>query len=194
MKVKMRNYRTFHTTSSVFYNYMQKKYGNGWNYGEATTLFEKLLEKLEKMLDFVYNNTTNKIPEGLLGKRVKVRIDPWDTFDMQENLAHIILPMLKQLKKTHHGAPKVDLKDVPEELLPPEGFTQENPWEPDENYYKRWEWVLDEMIYAFDAVLKEDDNSFTSELYQNDTLMELHYKRQKRGFELFGKYYQALWD
>jgi hypothetical protein len=45
-----------------------------------------------------------------------VKIDRWDTWSMDSTLADIILPMLKQLKKTNHGAPYVDDEDVPYEL------------------------------------------------------------------------------
>ena len=51
-------------------------------------------------------------------QKVSIRIDPWDTWSMDTTLAHIVLPMLKQLKATKHGAPQVDVEDVPEELRP----------------------------------------------------------------------------
>ena len=34
-----------------------------------------------------------------------VKIDRWDTWSMDHTLADIILPMLRQLKKSAHGAP-----------------------------------------------------------------------------------------
>lgn len=197
MKVKIRNYRTFHTSSHVYYNYMNKRYSGSWDYHNPNNLFEAFLEKLENMLDWVYKHTINKLPDSLFGKRVKVRIDPWDTYSMDTTLAYIILPMLIQMKETKHGAPIVDLKDVPEELHPPEGFVPENPWEYDENYFKRWDWVLTEMIYAFEATVKEGDDDYSSVAYwdkEGQEAEELHYKRQKQGFELFGKYYRSLWD
>ena len=47
---------------------------------------------------------------------IQVQIDPWDTWSMDHTLAHIILPMLKQLRNTKHGSPNVDNTDVPEYL------------------------------------------------------------------------------
>ena len=47
---------------------------------------------------------------------VEVHIDRWDTWSMDYTLAHIVLPMLRQLKETKHGSPEVDDADVPEEL------------------------------------------------------------------------------
>ena len=43
-----------------------------------------------------------------------VKIDRWDTWSMDHTLAHIILPMLKQLDKEKHGAPYTNDEDVPE--------------------------------------------------------------------------------
>jgi len=42
-------------------------------------------------------------------KRVEtILLDPYDTWNMDHTLALIIVPMLKQLKATKHGAPCVD--------------------------------------------------------------------------------------
>jgi len=49
---------------------------------------------------------------------IDVHIDEFDTWSMDDTLSHIILPMLKQLKETKHGAPNVDKEDVPSELRP----------------------------------------------------------------------------
>ena len=116
-------------------------------------------------------------------------IHPWDTWNMDQTLAYIIVPMLEQLKATKHGAPAVEFKDVPEELHPPEGQTSKlyTHGETDDNYYKRWDWVLDEMIWAF--TFKRD---------RFDSLMEEDPKatqeRLSNAFKLFGKYYESLWD
>ena len=37
--------------------------------------------------------------------KVKVKIDKYDTWSMDTTLAHIVIPMLKQLKDTKHGVP-----------------------------------------------------------------------------------------
>jgi hypothetical protein len=42
-----------------------------------------------------------------------VKIDRWDTWSMDHTLAHIVLPMLRQLQATKHGSPLVDDEDVP---------------------------------------------------------------------------------
>jgi len=78
-----------------------------------------------------------------------VKIDYWDTWSMDHTLGQIALPMLKQLKATKHGSPFVDDEDVPEELRSTSAPPKENEWDTDDNHHKRWDWVMDEMIFAF---------------------------------------------
>ena len=62
---------------------------------------------LNKVLDWYNKRSDNN---------VSVRIDDHDTWDAGRTMAHIIVPLLKQLKETKHGSPFVDDVDVPEEL------------------------------------------------------------------------------
>jgi hypothetical protein len=43
-----------------------------------------------------------------------VKVDYWDTWSMDDSLAQIILPLLRQLHDKNHGAPFVDDEDVPD--------------------------------------------------------------------------------
>jgi hypothetical protein len=179
---------------------------------------------LQKFLDFVHPRINY------------VKIDKYDTWSMDHTLADIILPMLKQMKATKHGSPLVDLEDVPEELRMvgyedassqytldldnPEEYGKDS-WE---LTHRRWEWVLDEMIFAFEHYVDDTwEEAFRSgehdmihvpcewyedgkpKLYKiekgpNDTYvcdyegMNKVYKRMENGFSLFGKYYRGLWD
>ena len=124
-------------------------------------------------------------------RKIQVRIDKYDTWSMDVTLSYIIIPMLKQLKETKHSAADVDDKDVPKKLRStsspkkkkneidsdPAGLIEQN-----DNWFARWDWVLDEMIWAFSLNLEED------------SWPEKHDKRMLNGFRLFGKYYQNLWD
>jgi hypothetical protein len=85
-----------------------------------------------------------------------VKIDYWDTWSMDHTLAHMVLPMLKQLKATKHGSPLVDDTDVPEHLRSTAAPAKENEWDIDSNHFLRWDWALDEMIFAFEC--KVDDS------------------------------------
>jgi hypothetical protein len=85
-----------------------------------------------------------------------VRIDPYDTWSMDHTLASIVLPMLRQLRDTKHGSPNVDDADVPEHLQSTTAEPKENEWDTDSNHHVRWDWVLDEMIFAFEMKAKDD--------------------------------------
>ena len=112
---------------------------------------EKLADRLEpisKAIQWVWSKVDRKINY--------VKIDRWDTWSMDHTLAYIILPMLKQLKKDKHGAPFVDDEDVPEELKSTSAPAKENEWDTDANHFARWDWAMDEMIFAFEH--KVDDS------------------------------------
>jgi hypothetical protein len=85
-----------------------------------------------------------------------IRIDRWDTWSMDHTLSPIILPMLRQLKEAKHGAPFVDDEDVPDELKSTAAPPKENEWDTDENHFRRWDWAMSEMIFAFEC--KVDDS------------------------------------
>jgi hypothetical protein len=155
-------------------------------------------------------------------RNIKVHIDPWDTWSMDRTLAHIILPMLRQLKETKHGAPFVDDGDVPNHLkstaAPPLTQEQIDCGEVDALHHDRWDWALDEMIFAFESKLDDSwEDQFESgrsdiqfkqlengmsEMVRgpNDTKQydwegrKKYENRMQNGFRLFGKYYQSLWS
>ncbi|CAB4137218.1 hypothetical protein UFOVP328_9 [uncultured Caudovirales phage] len=85
-----------------------------------------------------------------------VKIDRWDTWSMDHTLADIVLPMLKQLKETKHGAPFTDDEDVPEYLRSHMAQPKENEWDTDSLHHMRWDWILAEMIFAFEMKCKDD--------------------------------------
>ena len=92
-------------------------------------------------------------------RKVKVHIDPWDTWNMDGTLSFIILPMLKQLKEKQHGGPLVDDEDVPEGLgiRSTDAPAKENEWDTDENHFKRWEWIMSELIWTFTQLHPDTD-------------------------------------
>ena len=85
-------------------------------------------------------------------RKVKIRIDPWDTWSMDHTLSQIIAPMLRQLRKDQHGAGSVEDCDVPENLQKINSPPVNEDGETDENFFARWDWVLDEMIWAFEQL------------------------------------------
>jgi len=190
MKVKIGNYPNrlmsrFHT------RYMDNKYGFV-DWPEEQTRFERSLEWLEDRVQDFYN-MFNWIWFDRRTQKVKVHIDPWDTWSMDHTLAPIILPMLVQLKDTKHGAPFVDNVDVPKQLRATkkqiEAYGKKG--EVDPKHFDRWDWVLDEMIYAFDCKANKDD--VYMRIKDRDE-MQKEQERISNGFRLFGKYYESLWD
>jgi len=160
-------------------------------------------------------------PYGTEPRKEEIHIDEYDTWNMDHTLALIILPMLKQLKETKHGAPNVDSEDVPLELAMPPGWYEEKynvDGETDPHFFDRWDYVMDEMIWAFEQILddenekqffsgesdiywKELENGFSEMIRGPDDTFEIdheglekHNRRIKKGLTLFGKYYRSLWD
>jgi hypothetical protein len=114
---------------------------------------------------------------------------------MDDTLAMIILPMLKQLKATKHGSPSVADEDVPEELRFAASEDPGHEFETDSNWHKRWDWVMDEMIWAFEQMV-EDGND---DIYFKNGILDVkgwkaHNKRIDNGTRLFGVYFRGLWD
>lgn len=146
-------------------------------------------------------------------RQVYVRIDKYDTWSMDHTLALMIVPMLKQLKATKHGAPNVDDLDVPEPLrstAPGARDRCEEDYDLDEHFFARWDYILDEMIWAFtqktddkaddqfyDHGTKVDGESFEDSMQRikiDHEGLKTWGDRKANGYRLFGKYYEALWD
>ena len=129
--------------------------------------------------------------------KVKVKIHDYDTWNVDTTLAYIIAPMLKQLKDTTHSAPPVDLKDVPSHLWPTM-FDQETGVIKNDGdinlYFDRWDWILEEMIFAFESKIGDFEDQFFTEEGYDQKAHEIEQKRVENGFKLFGKYYESLWD
>ena len=206
MKVKIGPYR-HRWVSYVHDRYMDKKYGGWGKWDDNSTRFESFLEKVEDGLQWIYNHSINLYLDKRPGQKIKVRIDPWDTWSMDHTLAPIILPMLKQLKESKHGSPWTDDEDVPEELRSTSAPPKENEYDLDGNHHARWDWVMGEMIWAFEQKTydweeryygdwqeSEDDPLGGRFLYLDSEGRKSHQKRMTNGFRLFGKYYENLWD
>lgn len=126
-------------------------------------------------------------------RTIKVQIDPWDTVSADHTLALIILPVLKQYRETTRGSSVVDNEDVPEHLYIPDGE------EYDRKHYglldARWDYVVDEMINAFDRIV---DNAWEQDFHNGEVFdvegWNAEDARISNGLRLFGKYFQGLWS
>jgi len=205
MKVKIGEY-TNRLTCDIHTRHLEKKY-EGHSYDNHTHE-DYVIEAIEDAVQSVYN-VLNWIWFDRRTQKVRVRIDRWDTWSMDHTLAHIVLPMLAQLKATKHGAPMVDMADVPKELRATKKqlTAYSKTGDTDDKFFKRWDWILDEMIWAFEQKCRDDwegdyytydddpEGMFGLKLVWEDREgHQAHQKRMTNGFKLFGKYYENLWD
>lgn len=167
--------------------------------------YDKLVFKFfDKLRAFVapINSWSNTRP-----RKIEVEYHDYDTWNLDQTLALIILPGLKQLRATNHGYGYVDPEDAPEKVSEEE----------------RYLWILDQMIWAFEQIL--DPSDFTkgtwdmrqisvnkdgnpdpggkyfqlvegsNHTFDIDKNAETAYnERISNGLRLFGKYYRSLWD
>lgn len=224
MKIDIGPY-AHHCDGYAFYHwYLRKKYKKPHWILETKDLdkVDLFIEKLSDVWFDILNATINKF----LMKRkrkIKIHIDNYDIWGADHTLAMIIHPMLLKIRESKHGAPKVDDDDVPEELRSTSAPPVENEWDTDDNWFKRWDYVLDEMIHTFECAADEEwegqfhsgkidwqfvetdrkydgDKTYTMEPGPNHTHVfdkeayDKAMKRRENGLRLFGKYYHSLWS
>lgn len=203
-----------------------KSWFGPYQLAEALCFWAKRKDQLEQYPEWVHDfgnwlalnkqgkdSSITKLLNWIAQKRkrnIQVKIHHYDTWSMDNTLSHIILPMLQQLKATKHGSPQVEDFDTPQHLWSTNAKPKENPYDVDEYWHQRWEYVLNEMIWAFQQELDEgaEDQFYT---YPDPKLVEsladqIHniqvdqeglnkwQHRKQNGFRLFGKYYESLWD
>jgi hypothetical protein len=180
-------------------------------------------ETYNKIGEWLSNTFVNDILVWIHSKKkrkVKIKLHKYDTWNMESTLALIVLPMLKQLHETKHGSPFVFDDDVPDPLKSTNCAPKENEWDTDENFFRRWEWVMDEMIWTFEQL--QPDNAWEGQYHHGKIDFEFvkkegteysemlkttkdthwfdsegakkHQDRIDNGLRLFGKYYNSLWD
>ena len=152
--------------------------------------------------EYIYNKKSRK---------VKIHIDDYDVWDASYTMALIIHPILVKLKEDKQGIPFVDNEDVPEELRDEKDYGE-----------KKWDYVLDEMIFAFEKLSMADwEDEFRSgdldmQFIESDIKIggektfqwvegpnstyevdqegiDKTRERIENGLKLFGKYYMDLW-
>lgn len=139
-------------------------------------------------------------------RRIKVKIDDYDTWNLDYTLALIILPALKAYKNNHDSSYPGDLKS-----------------------HEEWEAVLDKMIWSFENIATdyEEDEFYTEVIGKiyfpepkrdqkpydknhwwthfgfNRSFSHMrfdsegytkHREKVQEGLNLFGKYFRNLWD
>lgn len=170
-----------------------------WSYALGSWLANR--EWLVKLCEWIHKRRQ---------RMVYVKIDYWDTWNMDDTLRHIIGPMLVQLRATKQGSGFVDDEDVPAHLRSTACAKPPNEWDLDANFHRRYEWVLDELIWVFGTDHAEAEHQFYqfkkrepgekfSSLLDSLESMDVdgynaYQARVQNAYRLFGKYYQTLWD
>ena len=157
-------------------------------------------------------------PEKGTDREVSVHIDNYDIWNMDSTLALIIVPMLEKMLKDKHGAPVTDYKDAPKRLRPSKKEIKKlELGDTDKKFFKRWKWILKEMLFAFKSYNHDWEDQFYSGEHDiiwedipgtdysemkkgpKDTFkidekgLKAYIKRINNGTRLFGKYYGNLW-
>lgn len=103
-----------------------------------------------------------KYPKGSGRRKIDVQIDNFDTWSLDHTLAHIIYPALIQLRATKNGVPSEIVADVGgEDYASQDSFdfykeTHNESWD---IAAKRWDDILDKIIWSFEQLLKDDYDS-----------------------------------
>lgn len=196
-------------------------YNNFWGIYQILELFPILERDRDAIYEYLENSKLNTFLNWIYQKRnrnIFIKIDGYDTFNADDTLARIILPVMKQLKTQKQGYGFIDDLDVPEELRSYNAGPKENEWDWDDNAEKRYEWVLNEIIWAFENMLddKAEDQFHTGvidhiwEPCENSKLSQLGHgpkhthkfdkdgymawsKRIDNGTRLLGVYFRTFW-
>jgi hypothetical protein len=91
-------------------------------------------------------------------RRVNIQIDKFDTWSLDHTLAHIILPALLQLKASKMGVPSefADVGGASYDSQESFEFYQETHDEAFDIACKRWEEIIDKMIWSFQQLVMDD--------------------------------------
>jgi hypothetical protein len=141
MKVNIGPYKEYFTTHGLKCDYLEWAYGDDWFKVKPEDYIwnDRIVAGVLDCIQAVILNPINKFRK----RKVKIKYDKYDTWSLDHTLALIILPGLKQLKATNHGHPSVDYSDLPYD------------WLKDASREDQWEWIMDEMIWAFNEITND---------------------------------------
>lgn len=148
-------------------------------------------------------------PRSKKERKVSVKIDKWDTWNADHTIALIALPLLQRVKQEKQGSPFVDDEDVPDNLKSINSVQGEAAYDLDSNFHARWDYVIDEIIFAISEVASglEGEHKFydhsdvdksasinkqISQIKVDRQGLAAYYDRLHKGCILFGKYFMNL--
>lgn len=103
-----------------------------------------------------------KFPKGNGRRKISVQIDPWDTWNLDNTLARIIYPALLQLKEEKQGVPGEIVDQVGGEDYSEQDsfdFYKETHQESWDKAAKKWDEIMDKMIWSFQQLAESDYDS-----------------------------------
>ena len=154
-------------------------------------------------------------------RKIDIKIDNFDTWNLDHTMAMILYPALLQLKEIKHGLPSEFAEVGGEDWHNQQSFDfySETTAECFALGEKRWGEVMDKMIWSFQQLALDnyDDKYHHGEMKMGWTDMDsnglstmidenpgehwydhvghlLHHDRIQEGLDLFSKYYRNLWD
>lgn len=142
-----------------------KLYLDEENYTWYDKIVLGILNKLDDLVRPINHWSNNR------KRKVKVHVDYYDVWGADHTLGLIIAPTLKKLKEVQHGHPYVDNEDVPEEIRDATSGERMD-GSVDKDWEARWNYVLDEMIWAFEQYSDpyEGENQFFHNVDQLDMI------------------------
>ena len=169
-------------------------------------------DRVDKITDWLINHTPlQRVFDYVNGKtkrKVKIHVDEWDAWSADHTLSLITYPLLLKLKEDKNASPTVDDDDLPLHMRHGDGY--------DNWVHYRWEWILNEIIFAHSAIIDDDwseqffhgpqDVKFVTDEDGKVTFVrdpgfwfdreghDRYNERINNGLRLFGKYYRSLWS
>lgn len=139
----------------------------------------------DRLGDWLASTWVNKFCNWIHSKKKRkevVKLHHYDTWGTDHTISIITLPLLKQLRDTKHGSPNVDDEDVPEELKSTSAPKPKHDYDIDDNHHKRWDWVLNEMIWAFEQKL---DDKAEDQFHSGDH--DIHWQKVDQEYNPVGE-------
>lgn len=204
MIYKFGKYPRWHTTSGLENRWLEFRYGEeGLDLPESKyDNFDRIVVAVLDGIQWVLNKTINPFNEWR-GQKIRVHVEYHDIWSADTTIAHMVLPLLERLRDEKNGYPLIDPKEIeglPRELKPKKKELDES----DPKAEARWNWVMNEMIFAMQCIADDswedeffehkDPNDWMSVRMINKEKYDETQKRIDRGLKFFGIFFRALWD
>lgn len=125
---------------------------------------------------------------------INVQVDEWDTWNMDQTIALMVLPLIKKYKE------EMESRGM---CFPGSLYSQvRESYNPDQNEIlseeeleelvrdtcgNLWNEYVEAMIFSFEEAIEGYTGTFDTKEYQK------YQQKIQDGFELFGKYFTSLW-